>query len=153
MCCVSAVCGLAQMGCVCVVLVVVVRVGVHCSCHSWLIDTSGVRVLRGLHVWAGASRGFSCMPCMPAASLSLSFSVCLHFRMIFEYFLVVSCLSLLACLSPKQTVRSLTVALDGSMVVAANNHGTCYVWRMMRGTSLTTHFEPLHKLRAHQVGG
>jgi G protein beta subunit-like protein len=49
-------------------------------------------------------------------------------------------------------VRSLTVALDGSMVVAANNHGTCYVWRMMRGTSLTTHFEPLHKLRAHQVG-
>jgi hypothetical protein len=48
-------------------------------------------------------------------------------------------------------VRSLTVALDGSMVVAANNHGTCYVWRMMRGTSLTTHFEPLHKLRAHQV--
>ena len=27
--------------------------------------------------------------------------------------------------------------------------GTCYVWRMMRGSSLTTHFEPLHKLRAH----
>ena len=27
--------------------------------------------------------------------------------------------------------------------------GTCYVWRMMRGASLTTHFEPLHKLRAH----
>lgn len=27
--------------------------------------------------------------------------------------------------------------------------GTCYVWRMMRGGSLTTHFEPLHKLRAH----
>jgi G protein beta subunit-like protein len=48
-------------------------------------------------------------------------------------------------------VRSLTVALDGSMVVAANNHGTCYVWRMLRGTSLTTHFEPLHKLRAHSV--
>jgi hypothetical protein len=48
-------------------------------------------------------------------------------------------------------VRSLTVALDGSMIVAANNHGTCYVWRMMRGTTLTTHFEPLHKLRAHSV--
>ena len=30
-------------------------------------------------------------------------------------------------------VRSLTVALDGTMIVAANNHGTCYVWRMMRG--------------------
>ena len=27
--------------------------------------------------------------------------------------------------------------------------GTCYVWRMMRGATLTTHFEPLHKLRAH----
>mmetsp|Transcript_28775 Transcript_28775/g.81034 ORF Transcript_28775/g.81034 Transcript_28775/m.81034 type:complete len:313 (+) Transcript_28775:430-1368(+) len=47
-------------------------------------------------------------------------------------------------------VRSLTVALDGSLMVAANNNGTCYVWRMMRGASLTTHFEPLHKLRAHQ---
>ena len=30
-------------------------------------------------------------------------------------------------------VRSLTVALDGTMIVAANNQGTCYVWRMMRG--------------------
>ena len=30
-------------------------------------------------------------------------------------------------------VRSLTVAMDGGMMVAANNHGTCYVWRMMRG--------------------
>ena len=49
-------------------------------------------------------------------------------------------------------VRSLTVALDGSMIVAGNNAGTCYVWRMMRGAALTTHFEPLHKLRAHQVG-
>ncbi len=46
--------------------------------------------------------------------------------------------------------RSLSVALDGSMVVAANNAGTAYVWRMLRGASLTTHFEPLHKLRAHQ---
>lgn len=48
-------------------------------------------------------------------------------------------------------VRSLTVALDGSMMVAANNHGTCYVWRMLRGSSITTHFEPLHKLRAHST--
>jgi len=46
-------------------------------------------------------------------------------------------------------VRSLSVANDGTMIVAANNNGTCYVWRMMRGTSTTTHFEPLHKLRAH----
>lgn len=49
-------------------------------------------------------------------------------------------------------VRSLTVAMDGSLVVAANNSGTCYVWRAMRGSYLTTHFEPLHKLRAHQGG-
>lgn len=34
-------------------------------------------------------------------------------------------------------VRSLTVMWDGSMVVAANNHGTCYVWRLMRGTQVT----------------
>lgn len=47
-------------------------------------------------------------------------------------------------------MRSLTVAMDGSLVVAANNSGTCYVWRAMRGSYLTTHFEPLHKLRAHQ---
>jgi len=49
------------------------------------------------------------------------------------------------------TVRSLTVAPDGSMMVAANNSGTCYVWRMLRGAAQSgaTHFEPLHKLRAH----
>jgi G protein beta subunit-like protein len=48
-------------------------------------------------------------------------------------------------------VRSLTVAPDGSMMVAANNNGTCYVWRMLRGAAASgaTHFEPLHKLRAH----
>ena len=33
-------------------------------------------------------------------------------------------------------MRSLTVAMDGGMMVAANNHGTCYVWRMMRGAGL-----------------
>lgn len=33
-------------------------------------------------------------------------------------------------------VRSLTVMWDGSLVVAANNHGTCYVWRLMRGTQV-----------------
>lgn len=49
-------------------------------------------------------------------------------------------------------MRSLTVAMDGSLVVAANNSGTCYVWRALRGSYLTTHFEPLHKLRAHQGG-
>ncbi|XP_020532986.1 target of rapamycin complex subunit LST8 isoform X3 [Jatropha curcas] len=47
-------------------------------------------------------------------------------------------------------VRSLTVMWDGSLVVAANNRGTCYVWRLLRGTQVTmTNFEPLHKLQAH----
>jgi len=68
---------------------------------------------------------------------------------------------------------------DGSLVVAANNHGTCYVWRLLRGNQVApwwmqpsdttlllnltalsfdaeciflqtmTNFEPLHKLQAH----
>ncbi|KAM0035733.1 putative transcription factor WD40-like family [Helianthus debilis subsp. tardiflorus] len=33
-------------------------------------------------------------------------------------------------------VRSLTVMWDGSLVVAANNKGTCYVWRLLSGTRL-----------------
>lgn len=35
-------------------------------------------------------------------------------------------------------VRSLTVMWDGSLVVAANNHGTCYVWRLLRGTQVVS---------------
>ncbi|WMV19221.1 hypothetical protein MTR67_012606 [Solanum verrucosum] len=46
-------------------------------------------------------------------------------------------------------VRSLTVMWDGSLIVAANNRGTCYVWRLLRGTETMTNFEPLHKLQAH----
>ena len=46
-------------------------------------------------------------------------------------------------------VRSLTMAPDSSLMVAANNSGTCYVWRSVRGALTTTHFEPLHKLKAH----
>ncbi|GFY80595.1 transducin/WD40 repeat-like superfamily protein [Actinidia rufa] len=46
-------------------------------------------------------------------------------------------------------VRSLTVMWDGSLVVAANNCGTCYVWRLLQGTQTMTNFEPLHKLQAH----
>ncbi|CAK7342496.1 unnamed protein product [Dovyalis caffra] len=46
-------------------------------------------------------------------------------------------------------VRSLTVMWDGSLVVAANNNGTCYVWRLLRGNQTMTNFEPLHKLQAH----
>jgi len=46
-------------------------------------------------------------------------------------------------------VRSLTVAADGGLVVAANNRGTCYVWRLQRGLQTTAHFEPLQRLAAH----
>ncbi|KAK4338813.1 hypothetical protein RND71_040275 [Anisodus tanguticus] len=46
-------------------------------------------------------------------------------------------------------VRSLTIMWDGSLIVAANNCGTCYVWRLLRGTETMTNFEPLHKLQAH----
>ncbi|MCL7046875.1 hypothetical protein MKW94_029655, partial [Papaver nudicaule] len=38
---------------------------------------------------------------------------------------------------------------DGSFVVDANNHGMCYVWRLMGGMQIMTNFEPLHKLQAH----
>ncbi|KAK6926969.1 WD40 repeat [Dillenia turbinata] len=63
-------------------------------------------------------------------------------------------------------VGSLTVMWDGSLVVAANNRGTCYVWRLLWGNQAETsskhihfipcgsyftmiNFEPLHKLQAH----
>nr|KAJ0200424.1 hypothetical protein LSAT_V11C600301880 [Lactuca sativa] len=32
------------------------------------------------------------------------------------------------------SMRSLTVMWDGSLVVAVNNKGTCYVWRLLCGT-------------------
>lgn len=48
-------------------------------------------------------------------------------------------------------IRGLSVAGDGSMVVAGNSAGTAYVWRMLCGAAMCTHFEPLHKLRAHQT--
>jgi len=47
------------------------------------------------------------------------------------------------------SVRSLSVAADGSLVVAGNSQGTCYVWRTQRGANHATHFEPLHKLKSH----
>jgi G protein beta subunit-like protein len=37
-------------------------------------------------------------------------------------------------------IRSLTVMYDGSLVVAANNQGTCYVWRLSKGNKVGPHF-------------
>lgn len=49
-------------------------------------------------------------------------------------------------------IRSLTVMWDGSLVIAANNNGTCYVWRVSRKKNQTmTNFEPLNKLQAHNT--
>lgn len=48
-------------------------------------------------------------------------------------------------------VRSVSIATDGSLVVAANSSGTCYVWKLQRGAKTTAHFEPLHKLQAHNA--
>ena len=48
-------------------------------------------------------------------------------------------------------VRSVSIAGDGSLVVAANSSGTCYVWKLQRGAKSTAHFEPLHRLQAHNA--
>ncbi|CAN8314712.1 unnamed protein product [Cochlearia groenlandica] len=46
-------------------------------------------------------------------------------------------------------IRSLSVKWDGTMMVAANNRGTCYIWRLTCGLQNITEFEPFHKLQAH----
>lgn len=47
-------------------------------------------------------------------------------------------------------IRSLSIASDGSLAVAANNNGTCFIWRL-HGASASSSgsFEPLHRLQAH----
>lgn len=47
----------------------------------------------------------------------------------------------------KVAVRSVSVASDASMVVAANNRGTCFVWKL----DAANVFEPLHKVEAHST--
>ncbi|OAD75480.1 hypothetical protein PHYBLDRAFT_38463 [Phycomyces blakesleeanus NRRL 1555(-)] len=46
-------------------------------------------------------------------------------------------------------MRSVSVASDGSMLVAVNNKGNCYVWKMSDMTSEPCDIEPLHKWSAH----
>lgn len=46
----------------------------------------------------------------------------------------------------KTAIRSITVASDASLVIAANNRGTCFAWRPKRGS-----FEPLAKVDAHNT--
>ncbi|KAL1933441.1 hypothetical protein VTP01DRAFT_7531 [Rhizomucor pusillus] len=46
-------------------------------------------------------------------------------------------------------MRSVTVASDGSMLVAANNKGMCYVWRMSSTCSDDADIVPVKKFQAH----
>uniref|UniRef100_A0A6A7G6M2 Target of rapamycin complex subunit lst8 n=1 Tax=Hirondellea gigas TaxID=1518452 RepID=A0A6A7G6M2_9CRUS len=47
----------------------------------------------------------------------------------------------------KTPIRSVTIASDGSIVVAANNRGTIFVWKTKNGAQ----FEPVHKIDAHST--
>jgi hypothetical protein len=44
-------------------------------------------------------------------------------------------------------IRSVTVAADASLVAAANDHGSVFVWKLGKGADLTTQFEPHHMLQ------
>ncbi|KAI8072282.1 WD40-repeat-containing domain protein [Gongronella butleri] len=46
-------------------------------------------------------------------------------------------------------LRSVSIASDGSMLVAANNKGMCFVWKMSSSTSELVNTEPAHKWQAH----
>lgn len=46
---------------------------------------------------------------------------------------------------PRVPIRSICIASDASILVAANNNGTCYVWRPNIGAP----YEPVHKISAH----
>ncbi|KAI8077692.1 quinon protein alcohol dehydrogenase-like superfamily [Halteromyces radiatus] len=46
-------------------------------------------------------------------------------------------------------LRSVSIASDGSMLVAVNNKGFCYVWKMSSSTSELSNVEPLFKWQAH----
>jgi len=45
-------------------------------------------------------------------------------------------------------VRSVSVASDGSLAIAANNKGNCFIWKL--GEEDTSIFEPLQRLEAHK---
>lgn len=45
-------------------------------------------------------------------------------------------------------INSLLVALDGSMLVAGNNKGNCYVWKMQNQKDVTS-LTPVTKFRSH----
>ncbi|CAG8555193.1 12221_t:CDS:2 [Ambispora leptoticha] len=54
-------------------------------------------------------------------------------------------------LAPEEDVplRSVTVAIDGSMLVAANNKGNCFVWKMSNTRDFTD-LQPIYQFSAHK---
>ncbi|KIM29570.1 hypothetical protein M408DRAFT_305544 [Serendipita vermifera MAFF 305830] len=54
-------------------------------------------------------------------------------------------------LAPEADVpmRSITMAHDGSFLVAANHEGNCFVWRMTDDTDPQARFKAVHKFKAH----
>ena len=51
-------------------------------------------------------------------------------------------------------IRSLTINWDGGLIVAANNNGTCYVWRLLKGAQVPyppplPHLPPTHSPAPH----
>ncbi|CAH8360673.1 unnamed protein product [Eruca vesicaria subsp. sativa] len=48
-------------------------------------------------------------------------------------------------------IQSLSVMGDGTMLVAANDRGTCFIWNILRGNQVMTEFEPIHRLQAHNT--
>jgi len=46
----------------------------------------------------------------------------------------------------KTSVRSISIASDASIVLAANNRGSCFAWKLTKGS-----FEPMHKIDAHST--
>jgi len=56
--------------------------------------------------------------------------------------------------SGEVAIRSLTIANDSSTVVAANNKGNCFVWKLADTSSASTstaRFDPIQKIEAHQT--
>lgn len=47
------------------------------------------------------------------------------------------------------SVRCITIASDATKVVAANNAGKCFVWKL--GDKDTSKFDPLQKIEAHKT--
>ena len=48
-----------------------------------------------------------------------------------------------------KAIRSVSISRDASLLAAANDAGSCFVWRLGRNEDSSTKFEPLQKLQAH----